>query len=418
MIICDQIFSPQKNALIIMKASEILHKDIANAYPEIHKTRLNTVFTFVRSGLRDQRVTVTYLGRGLKSLSKTDKKHDIKRADRLIGNTNLHQERFCFYEHMTECLVGQQQHPFIIVDWSPINGGEIFQVLRASIPMGGRALTLYEKVYPESELNTEAAHQHLLNYLERCLPAGCQPIILSDAIFRTPWFKAIENKGWYWLGRVRGNVTLSIDLETWASCKSWFEQATNKARTIENIYYGKTVRFKCQGVLFRGKNKGRKKRNKRGGQSQCTTVKYQQQKAKEPWLLIFKLPETFADKPKKVVTLYKQRMQIEESFRDTKNAKLGISLSFANSRSAERFDNLLLIAALMLFILWCIGYSVSALQGDSALQANTEKKRRVLSYIYLGREAVDDPRYEPDELIIVYVYSQLSLLAIQIDNLN
>jgi hypothetical protein len=418
MIICDQISSPQKNAPIIMKATEILHKDIANAYPEIHKTRLNTLFTFVRSGLRDQRVTVTYLGRGLKSLSKTDKKHDIKRADRLIGNTNLHQERFCFYEHMTECLVGRQQHPLIIVDWSPINAGQIFQVLRASIPMGGRALTLYEKVYPESELNSEAAHQHLLDHLEKCLPTDCQPIIVSDAIFRTPWFKAIENKGWYWLGRVRGNITLSTDLEAWHSCKSWFKRATDKAGHVESIYYGKTVRFKCQGVLFRGKNKGRKKLNKRGGQSQCTTVKYQQQKAKEPWLLIFKLPKMFADKPQKVVDLYKQRMQIEESFRDTKNAKLGISLTFANSRSAERFDNLLLIAALMLFILWCIGYAVSALKGDSALQANTEKKRRVLSYIYLGREVIDDPRYEPDELSIVYVYSQLSLLTIHIDNLG
>ena len=418
MIICDQIFSPQKNSPIIMKATEILHKDIANAYPEIHKTRLNTLFTFVRSGLSDQRVTVTYLGRGLKSLSNTDKKHDIKRADRLIGNAHLHQERLSFYEHMTQSLVGQQQHPFIIVDWSPINGGEIFQVLRASIPMGGRALTLYEKAYPESELNTEAAHQHLLNHLEQCLPVDCQPIILSDAIFRAPWFKVIENKGWYWLGRVRGNVTLSTDLETWDSCKSWFKQATDKARTVDDIYYGKTVRFKCQGVLFRGKNKGRKKFKKRGGQSQCTTVKYQQQKAKEPWLLIYKLPKTLSDDPKKVVTLYKQRMQIEESFRDTKNAKLGISLSFANSRSVERFDNLLLIAALMLFILWCIGYAVSALKGDSALQANTEKKRRVLSYIYLGREVVDDRRYEPDEMVIVYVYSQLSLLAIQIDNLH
>lgn len=60
--------------------------------------------------------------------------------------------------------------------------------------MGGRALTVYEKVYPESELNTEAAHQALLDNIERCLPADCQPIILSDAIFKTPWFEAIEKK--------------------------------------------------------------------------------------------------------------------------------------------------------------------------------------------------------------------------------
>ena len=144
-----------------MKATEILHKDIANAYPEIHKTRLNTLFTFVRSGLSDQRVTLTYLGRGLKSLSNTDKKHDIKRADRLIGNTHLHQERFCFYEHMTECLVGRQQHPFIIVDWSPINGGEIFPNPNDS---GIIPFKLTEKYANEFAIYLEADHNISENF--------------------------------------------------------------------------------------------------------------------------------------------------------------------------------------------------------------------------------------------------------------
>lgn len=124
---------------------------------------------------------------------------------------------------MSETLVGQDKHPLIIVDWSPINGNEIFQVLRASIPMGGRALTLYEMVYPESELNTEAAHQALLDNVERCFPADCQPIILSDAIVKTPLFEAIEEKNWYWMGRVRGNITLSTDNQTWYNCKHWYE---------------------------------------------------------------------------------------------------------------------------------------------------------------------------------------------------
>lgn len=105
-----------------MKALDILQNDIAFAYPQIHSVRLNTLFTFVDSAMRDQRVTVTYLGRGLKSASKTNKKHDIKRADRLIGNCHLHNERLCFYEHMSEALVRQEKHPLIIVDWSPING--------------------------------------------------------------------------------------------------------------------------------------------------------------------------------------------------------------------------------------------------------------------------------------------------------
>ncbi len=399
-----------------MKALDILQNDLAFAYPKIHSVRLNTLFTFVGGAMRDQRVTVTYLGRGLKNASKTDTKHDIKRADRLIGNTHLHNERLCFYEHMTEMLVGQDKHPLIIVDWSPINGDDIFQILRASIPMGGRALTLYEKVYPESELNTETAHQALLDNIERCLPADCQPIILSDAIFKTPWFKAIEEKNWYWVGRVRGNVTLSTDDKTWYHCKHWYKQANGKAANLGEISYSKATQFKCSGTLYQGTKKGREKKKMRGGKSNCTTDKYYEKKAKEPWLLIFNLPDHLQQSTM-VVKLYKQRMQIEENFRDTKNGRVGISLEYANSKTPERFDNLLLVAALTLFALWCMGY-VAALRDDHLLlQANSIKHRAVLSYIYLGREVVDDDRYRPSADEFVFVYSQLYQLTVGIGDL-
>ncbi len=92
--------------------------------------------------------------------------------------------------------------------------------------------------------------------------------------------------------------------------------------------------------------------------------------------------QSWDNKPKKVVKLYKTRMQIEEAFRDTKNAKLGISLEFANSRTAERFDILLLIGALILYILWCIGFAAEQLNYHHLLQANTVKNKCVLSHIY------------------------------------
>ena len=116
--------------------------------------------------------------------------------------------------------------------------------------------------------------------------------------------------------------------------------------------------------------------------------------------------------------MYKQRMQIEESFRDTKNENLGIGLGYANSRSAKRYDNLLLVAALILFILWSLGYASDQLNQSRLLQANTEKKRRVLSYVYLGREVIDDGRYCPDEPVLVFVFSQLSELAISHESLG
>lgn len=144
---------------------------------------------------------------------------------------------------MTESPIVNERHPLLIVDWSPINGSEIFQLLRVSIPMGGRALTLYEKTYEESELNTRAAHQELLNSIKYCLPEGCRPIILADAIFKTPWFKAIENMGWYWVFRVRGNVQLSIDGENGQRSSEWFASANSTADSLGEIYFSKKPRI-------------------------------------------------------------------------------------------------------------------------------------------------------------------------------
>ena len=400
-----------------MKVIEIIQNEITLAHPEMHKTRLNTLFTFVHSGLKDQRLTVTYLGRGLKGLSKTDKKHDIKRADRLCGNSYLHSERIDFYKYMAESLIVNERHPLLIVDWSPINGSEIFQLLRVSIPMGGRALTIYEKTYEESELNTHTAHQALLNAIKYCLPDGCRPIILADAIFKTPWFKTIEKMGWYWVCRVRGNVQLSTDGENWQRSSEWFASSNSKVTTLGEIYFSKTTKHSCIATLYKGRKKGRIKKKLRGGKSQCSTDKYQEKKAKEPWLLISCLPQKWDKNPKKVMKLYATRMQIEEAFRDTKNAKLGISLEFSNSRTPERFDILLLIGALILYILWCIGFVAEQLNFNRSLQANTVKNRRVLSHIYLGREVIDDERYTIDDEFVIWVLHELPNLIIQLGNL-
>jgi len=70
----------------------------------------------------------------------------------------------------------------------------MFQVLRASFPMKGRSLTLYEKIYLESGLNINKAHQNFLDTLESILPERYKLIIFSDAIYRSPWFKVVEEK--------------------------------------------------------------------------------------------------------------------------------------------------------------------------------------------------------------------------------
>ncbi|MHA2219754.1 MAG: IS4 family transposase [Candidatus Hodarchaeales archaeon] len=381
------------NEVCAMKAIGLLNNLLSNTCPTLHKIRKKALLSAVEAGARHHRGSVTGLGRSLKSLSKTQTKYDIKRMDRLVGNKRLHKERKTIYMACAVRLIGNRRHPLLLVDWSPVEGRDIFQVVRVSIPMGGRSLTIYEKIYPESKLANAKAHEELLDELEQILPPGCKPILISDAGFKAPWFRAVQAKGWYWLNRVRGNVSLSLDAENWNSCQEFFSQATNKAKDLGQILYAKSSRFPCQGTLYKESKKNRQKRKKRGGKSNCTTSKYQEKKANEPWLLIAHLP-AYMKGPTHPVCLYKIRMQIEEGFRDTKNYQFGIGLSLARSTTVERYDNLFLIAALVLFVLWCIGRTAYQHGYHRFLQSNTRTTRAELSYIYIAIQIIDDERYQ------------------------
>lgn len=390
-----------------MKACKLLHKRLSTACPDMHKVRLTALMSGVASAITENQLTVTGLGRNLRSHSKTSQKHDIKRMDRLVGNPYLHAERIEIYRHFTEQLIGIQKHPVLIVDGSPVPGNEIFQLLRVSIPMGGRSLTLYESCFKEKKLNNTQVHNTFLDELAEILPAECQPIILSDAIFKTPWFKAIEAKGWYWVGRVRGNVQLSVDGKAFKSSASIMNLATTKPKKTGPVLYSKSTQFPCQGVLYHGKIKGKHKKKKRGGNSQDSVSVYYSTKAKQPWLLVYHLPETIAT-AKKVVQLYRYRMQIEEGFRDTKNQQYGLGLAQAKSRSAKRYDNLLLVAAITLYLLWCIGKAAVDKKYHYHLQANTIRHRAVLSNIFIAMQIINDKRYPIKNKELRIVLKQIS----------
>ncbi len=400
-----------------MKASKLLHKKLSTACPDMHDMRLKALIAGVTSALTEHQLTVTGLGRNLKSYSKTHTKHDIKRMDRLIGNSHLHSERKDIYQHLSMQLIGTQQHPVLIADWSPIPGNEMFQLLRISIPMGGRSLTIYEECFKEKKLNNTQVHNNFLDELEDIIPEGCQPIILSDAIFKTPWFKAIEAKGWYWVGRVRGNVQLSLDGKTFKGCASIMKMATTKPKELGTVLYSKSTQFSCQGVLYHGTTAGQHKKKKRGGISQDTVSLYYSKKAKQPWLLVSHLPEAF-NTAKKIVKLYRYRMQIEEGFRDTKNQQYGIGLAQARSKSAKRYNNLLLVAALTLFLLWCIGKVAVDNKYHHHLQANTIRHKTVLSNIYIAIQIVKDERYPIEDKELHIIFEQISEFVREVNDVD
>jgi hypothetical protein len=85
-------------------------------------------------------------------------------------------------------------------------------------------------------------------------------------------------------------------------------------------------------------------------------------------------------------------MQIEETFRDIKDARYGFGIRLTLSNCKKRVAVLLLIAALALMVLGILGMAAYDSGIYRTYQANTIKNRKVLSYWYLGQQVYEHDR--------------------------
>jgi hypothetical protein len=78
-------------------------------------------------------------------------------------------------------------------------------------------------------------------------------------------------------------------------------------------------------------------------------------------------------------------MQIEEGFRDCKATHYGLGLSQHRSMKENRRTILCLLAALAIFLLWCIGTAGRITVIAKHVRVNSSSKREPYSVIYLAR---------------------------------
>ena len=129
-----------------MHATDLINANLGDACQPIHNSRFSSLLCAVEAALAGQTTSVTGLGRS--STRDITEKASIKQMDRLIGNPIMHSEAPIIYQAMTHWLIGQEDRPVILVDWSPVAVDESIHVLRASVPVGGQGRTLYQECHP------------------------------------------------------------------------------------------------------------------------------------------------------------------------------------------------------------------------------------------------------------------------------
>jgi len=333
---------------------------------------------------------VTALGRSMRSSAL--EKHCIKRADRLLSNGKLQAQCFNVYQAQARRILGAVPRPVVLVDWSGLDASQTHFLLRASTPLGGRSLTLYEEVHPLRKKEKPQVHRAFLRKLRAAVPEGCRPIVVTDAGFRTPWFQQVERLGWDWIGRIRSRHLVQFtDVDPWVPAKSLYEHATNRPKNFGDTCLTRRNPIGCRLVLYKAKPKGRRRTTRFGRRARSRHSKKNAARERDPWLLATSLP-TAPHLARRVVALYATRMQIEEGFRDIKSARYGLSLEYSGTRQLQRLQVLLLVGSLAMLVLWLLGKATELTGQHRQFQANTIKHRVVLSTIFLGLQVSHDRR--------------------------
>jgi len=257
--------------------------------------------------------------------------------------------------------------------------------------------------------NSPRTHRQFLRRLHQMVPAQCHPIIVTDAGFRGPWFRDVEAFGWDWIGRVRNSIKVfQPETQRWCDIRTLYREATPKIRHIGLRCLSPRHRYWFRLYLVRAYQRRPGRPRKRKLYSSNDGLYRRLHRA--PWLLATSLPN-HRGAGILIKHAYTRRLQIEETFRDIKSHRRGFALRYAQTRNPKRLEVLLLIAVLATLILWLLGLATKARQWKRHFQANTERRRSVLSTVFLGRELLGNHRLKLEPGVLKHSIQWLQSLV-------
>jgi hypothetical protein len=204
-----------------------MQKRLRDALDSMHALRSRVLLHVVEAMIHGSHLTLIDLARSWPDAERVGA--PLKALDRLLGNRHLQIEREHIYKAMARWLVCDKQ-PTIIIDWSDLKADRSWHLLRAAIPVGGRSLPILDMVFPGGQQGSPTAEKQFLQRLAQVFPDDADPILVTDAGSRGPWFRAVEAMGWQWLGRLHNSTYLKpVDVpdepNEWVTCKAMHELA-------------------------------------------------------------------------------------------------------------------------------------------------------------------------------------------------
>jgi len=283
-------------------------------------------------------------------------------------------------ESMLALMLGQKPPPWVIVlvDQTTVDG---VQVVSAAIPLQGRAVPVawvdfeypWKTLQPPSQNTLE---RYLLTWLGEAAPQGVRLILVFDRGYaRVELIKDLNRGRQPFLIRARGKVIVEAQVRG-------RRQRISLGRLPHRS--GQPIRYRH--VLYHSRQA-----------EPVDVIVYREKGFQEAWFLLVP-PDSQAWLPTaQVVALYRQRMQIEQCFRDWKS-HLGLRGLHLRVQKSERLLRLLMGFTLAYLLLLLLGQDPLAERlrpyFEVPRQRSRHGTRKVLSVLSMALYLLADPRWE------------------------
>lgn len=181
-----------------MPARKVCQTFFRNALASSHQYRQNAIIDSAAALVGGASLSLTSIGRHLPGPARV--KDKIKRVDRLLGNTRLHNDIPLIFKNITSMMTNKLSWYVIAVDWSGYPFQE-YHVLRASLLCDGRDIPLIIQVFPSKNKITRRLKSLFWMRFPRPFLPGLVLLLLLMPVFvigtGSVVVKPIENKGIY-----------------------------------------------------------------------------------------------------------------------------------------------------------------------------------------------------------------------------
>ena len=315
---------------------------------DLHAKRVLSLTLATLGVVHAASLSVYAIGQAVALARGTQGKHGVKQVDRLLSNTGIPVWKLLAL--WVPYVLGQRTEALVALDWTDSEPDDQTTLVASLITKHGRPTPLMWLTVQKSTLKgmRNEVEDAVVLRLRELIPAEVKVTVLADRGFADQkLYELLRQVGFEYVIRFRQCITVTDAQGERRPAADWVPKAGHLRKlplarvTADGTQVGAVVCVKKKGM-------------------------------KEPWCLATSSAQASGAE---VVALYSRRFTIEESFRDIKDLRFGMGLSWVRIAEPDRRDRLLLLSALACALLTLLGAAGESLGMERYLKANTSKRR-------------------------------------------